>query len=110
MRIAVGHGRAFEAVTGVNLIVGDDTPASVQPSCFDPVRRETARAHEGVAEVYAMQAGRQVRVMVPPEVVDDLGAGLIAREVARRVSGEPTHPGQIRVTVVRESRVTEVAR
>ncbi|MFD0349380.1 hypothetical protein ACFQ0M_31760 [Kitasatospora aburaviensis] len=48
--------------------------------------------------------------MVRPEVVDDLGAQVIAREVAKQVSEELTYPGQIRVTVVRESRVTEVAR
>ncbi|MFG3056024.1 ribonuclease Y [Kitasatospora sp. NPDC048239] len=71
---------------------------------------EIARAHDGVAKVYAMQAGREVRVMVRPEVVDDLGAQVIAREVARQVAQELTYPGQIRVTVVRESRVTEVAR
>ncbi|MER7845530.1 ribonuclease Y [Kitasatospora sp. NPDC096077] len=70
---------------------------------------EIARSHTGVAEVYAMQAGREVRVMVRPEAVDDLGAELIAREVARQVSAELTYPGQIRVTVVRESRATAVA-
>ncbi|MBD0693191.1 ribonuclease Y [Streptomyces sp. CBMA123] len=70
---------------------------------------EIARAHTGVAEVYAMQAGREVRVMVRPDTVDDLGAELIAREVARQVSAELTYPGQIRVTVVRESRATAVA-
>ncbi|MFF2079553.1 ribonuclease Y [Kitasatospora sp. NPDC058162] len=70
---------------------------------------EIARAHAGVAEAYAMQAGREVRVMVRPDAVDDLGAQLIAREVARQVSAELTYPGQIRVTVVRESRATAVA-
>ncbi|MFJ9458627.1 ribonuclease Y [Kitasatospora sp. NPDC101447] len=70
---------------------------------------EIARSHPGVADVYAMQAGREVRVMVRPDAVDDLGAELIAREVARQVSAELTYPGQIRVTVVRESRATAVA-
>ncbi|MEU8923434.1 ribonuclease Y [Kitasatospora sp. NPDC048545] len=70
---------------------------------------EIARSHEGVADVYAMQAGREVRVMVRPDAVDDVGAELIAREVARQVSAELTYPGQIRVTVVRESRATAVA-
>ncbi|MFB7947619.1 ribonuclease Y [Kitasatospora phosalacinea] len=71
---------------------------------------EIARAHEGVTKVYAMQAGREVRVMVQPEAVDDLRAQEIAREVARQVREELTYPGQIRITVVRESRATEVAR
>ncbi|WP_280726564.1 ribonuclease Y [Kitasatospora sp. MAA4] len=71
---------------------------------------EIAAAHEGVAKVFAMQAGREVRVMVQPEVVDDLRAQVIAREVAKQVADELTYPGQIRITVVRESRATEFAR
>ena len=57
-----------------------------------------------------MQRGRDVRVMVKPEEVDDLGAQLLARDIAKQVEEELTYPGQIRVTVVRESRVTEIAR
>ncbi|GJF31852.1 ribonuclease Y [Kitasatospora sp. NE20-6] len=71
---------------------------------------EIARAHDGVSKVFAMQAGREVRVMVQPEKVDDLRAQTIAREVARQVREELTYPGQIRITVVRESRATEFAR
>ncbi|WP_157536284.1 ribonuclease Y [Kitasatospora mediocidica] len=71
---------------------------------------EIAAAHEGVAKVFAMQAGREVRVMVQPELVDDLRAQVIAREVAKQVADELTYPGQIRITVVRESRATEFAR
>ncbi|GAA1172692.1 ribonuclease Y [Kitasatospora gansuensis] len=71
---------------------------------------EIAREFEGVAKVYAMQAGREVRVMVQPELVDDIGAQVIAREVAKRVAEELTFPGQIRITVVRESRAVEFAR
>ncbi|MEV6207694.1 ribonuclease Y [Kitasatospora sp. NPDC051914] len=71
---------------------------------------EIARSHDGVSKVFAMQAGREVRVMVQPEKVDDLQAQTIAREVARQVREELTYPGQIRITVVRESRATEFAR
>ena len=71
---------------------------------------EIARAHDGVDRVFAMQAGREVRVMVIPEVVDDIAASVLAREIAKQVEEELTYPGQIRVTVVRESRATEVAR
>jgi ribonucrease Y len=71
---------------------------------------EIAREFEGVAKVYAMQAGREVRVMVQPELVDDIGAQVIAREVAKRVAEELTYPGRIRITVVRESRAVEFAR
>jgi ribonucrease Y len=68
-----------------------------------------ASARDGVERVYAMQAGREVRVMVRPESVDDLEAAVIARELAKQIEDELTYPGQIRVTVVRESRATEVA-
>ena len=57
-----------------------------------------------------MQAGREVRVMVKPGTVDDIGAQVIARDVARQVQDELTYPGQIRVIVIRESRATEYAR
>ncbi|RCV52383.1 ribonuclease Y, partial [Marinitenerispora sediminis] len=71
---------------------------------------EIAMANEGVQKVFAMQAGREVRVMVRPEEVDDLQAQVIARDIAKRVEEELVYPGQIRVTVVRESRATETAR
>lgn len=69
-----------------------------------------AAAKKGVEKVFAMQAGRELRVMVKPEIVDDLEAHLIAREVAKQIEEELTYPGQVRVTVIRESRATEVAR
>ncbi|MFD9596760.1 ribonuclease Y [Kitasatospora sp. NPDC059973] len=118
--IAAHHGevepRTVEAVlTQAADACSGGRPGARKESLEVYVRRlerleEIARAHEGVAKVYAMQAGREVRVMVRPEVVDDLGAQVIAREVAKQVAEELTYPGQIRVTVVRESRVTEVAR
>ena len=71
---------------------------------------EIATAHDGVEKVFAMQAGREIRVMVKPDRVDDIQAQVIARDVAKQVEDELTYPGQIRVTVVRESRATEFAR
>jgi ribonuclease Y len=71
---------------------------------------ELARGHEGVEKVFAMQAGREVRVMVLPDVVDDIAAGVLARDIAKQVEEELTYPGQIRITVVRESRATEFAK
>ncbi|GLU46407.1 ribonuclease Y [Nocardiopsis ansamitocini] len=71
---------------------------------------EIALANEGVEKVFAMQAGREVRVMVKPEEVDDVQAQVIARDIAKQVEEELTYPGQIRVTVIRESRATETAR
>ncbi len=71
---------------------------------------QIALAQGGVEKVFAMQAGREVRVMVKPDSVDDIQAQVIARDVAKQVEEELTYPGQIRVTVVRESRATEFAR
>jgi ribonuclease Y len=70
---------------------------------------EIATSRPGVEKVFAMQAGREVRVMVQPGEVDDLAAQVIAREIAKQIEDELTYPGQIRVTVVRESRSTEIA-
>jgi ribonucrease Y len=71
---------------------------------------QIALAHGGVEKVFAMQAGREVRIMVKPSDVDDIQAQVIARDVAKQVEEELTYPGQIRVTVVRESRAIEFAR
>ena len=71
---------------------------------------QIAGDHEGVEKVFAMQAGREIRVMVKPDRIDDIQAQVIARDIAKQVEEELTYPGQIRVTVVRESRATEFAR
>ena len=71
---------------------------------------EIAGAHDGVEKVFAMQAGREIRVMVVPEEIDDIQAQVIARDIAKQVEEELTYPGQIRITVVRESRASEYAR
>ena len=69
-----------------------------------------AAAKPGVDKVFAMQAGRELRVMVQPADVDDIQAQVLARDIAKQVEQELSYPGQIRVTVVRESRATEVAK
>jgi ribonuclease Y len=69
-----------------------------------------AGRHEGVEKVYAMHAGREIRVIVKPENVDDDEATLLSHKIARDVESELEYPGQIKVTVIRESRATDYAR
>ncbi|MFP5353388.1 MAG: ribonuclease Y [Actinomycetota bacterium] len=71
---------------------------------------EIAKEFEGVDKVYAMQAGREVRVMVKPADVDDLQAEVIARDVAKKIEEELQYPGQIRITVIRETRSSAYAK
>ena len=71
---------------------------------------EIASGHDGVDKVFAMQAGREIRIMVAPDVVDDIAAQILARDIVKQIEHELTYPGQIKVTVVRESRATETAR
>jgi ribonucrease Y len=72
--------------------------------------QDIALSHEGVDEAYAIQAGREVRVMVDAKKVNDDDSYLIAKKIADRVSAEMTFPGEIKVTVLRETRAVEVAR
>jgi ribonuclease Y len=69
-----------------------------------------ATRHNGVDKVYAMQAGREIRVMVVPGAIDDDAATLLSYEIAREIEKELEYPGQIKVTVIRESRAVEYAR
>jgi ribonuclease Y len=71
---------------------------------------EIANAFEGVERSFAIQAGREVRIMVKPDRVNDDAAVVLAREVARRIEGEMSYPGTIKVTVVRETRSVDYAK
>ena len=71
---------------------------------------EVANAFEGVEKCYAIQAGREVRVMVVPETVDDISATNMARNIVKKIEETLAYPGQIKVTVIRESRSVEYAR
>jgi ribonucrease Y len=70
---------------------------------------QLAAAHPGVEKVYALQAGREIRVLVKPQEIDDDGAVLLSHEIARQIEGHLEYPGQIKVTVIRESRAVDVA-
>ncbi len=71
---------------------------------------QIATRHKGVDKVYAMQAGREIRVMVAPGDIDDDAATMLSYEIAREIEKELEYPGQIKVTVIRESRAVEYAR
>lgn len=71
---------------------------------------QIATRHKGVDKVYAMQAGREIRVMVAPGSIDDDAATLLSYEIAREIEKELEYPGQIKVTVIRESRAVDYAR
>jgi ribonucrease Y len=71
---------------------------------------EIAKRHQGVEKVYAMQAGREIRVIVEPEEVDDDAAALLSHRIARDVEKELEYAGQIKVTVIRESRAVDFAK
>ena len=70
---------------------------------------EVAADFDGVDKTFAIQAGREVRIMVKPEVVDDDSMKILAREIAAKIEGELNYPGQIKVSVIRESRVVDYA-
>jgi ribonuclease Y len=69
-----------------------------------------ARTFAGVQESYAIQAGREIRIIVRPENIDDLGATQLSRDVARKVEESLEYPGQIKVTVIREMRAVDYAK
>jgi ribonucrease Y len=71
---------------------------------------EVGRAFDGVEKVFAIQAGREIRIMVKPQRIDDVAANKLARDVTKKIEETLAYPGQIKVTVIRESRAVEYAR
>lgn len=71
---------------------------------------EIANSFEGVDKSFAIQAGREVRIMVKPDKIDDLSAIRLVREIAKRIENELEYPGQIKVVIIRETRVVEYAK
>jgi len=69
-----------------------------------------AKSFSGVEQAYAIQAGREIRVFVNPEEIDDLGAQKLAREIANKIQEELRYPGEIKVTLIREKRIVEYAK
>jgi ribonuclease Y len=71
---------------------------------------ELSMSFEGVQQAFAIQAGREVRVIVKPENIDDLASARLARDIAKKIEESMQYPGQIKVTVIRETRTTEFAK
>lgn len=113
------HDIAPETPEAVAVIVADSLsaarPGARRENLENYVKRlaslETlANSFPGVERSYALQAGREVRLIVKPEQIDDLAASKLASDVARRIEQEMEYPGQIKVTVIRETRVSDVAK
>ena len=71
---------------------------------------EVASSFDGVSSCYAIQAGREIRIMVKPEVVNDERMVLLAREICKKIEDDLDYPGQIKVNIIRESRAIEYAK
>ena len=113
------HYEVYPATAEAFVVAAADAISSSRPGA----RRETnerfikrlemleeiANSYDGVANSFALQAGRELRIAVDPGDVDELGALRIAREIAARVEDEMINPGQVRVTVIRETRSVEIA-
>ena len=69
-----------------------------------------ANSFEGVEKSFAIQAGREIRIIVKPDTIDDSRAQILARDIAKRIEGELSYPGQIKVTVIRETRAVDYAK
>ena len=118
--IAAHHGDVeYESLEAV-LVQAADAISAARPGA----RRETieayikrlekleeiANSYEGVEKSYAIQAGREVRIMIKPEEINDTGAVEIARDIVKRIENELEYPGQIKVNVIRETRAVEYAK
>ena len=93
----------------------DVLPGARRESAENYIKRlekleEISNAHEGVERTYAMQAGRELHVMVEPEKISDAQATVLAHDIAKQIEDEMEYPGQVRVVVIRESRAVDVAK
>jgi ribonuclease Y len=100
------HAEVEASTVEAVLVAAGDAVSGARPGA----RRETLETKPGVEKSYAIQAGREIRVLVKPDEVDDQAAGLLCREIAKEIEQELDYPGTIRVTVIRESRAVDYAK
>jgi ribonuclease Y len=118
--ILVHHGEGDPITVEASLIAAADALSAARPGArketlTDYIKRvekleQIAKSVEGVNKSYAIQAGREVRIIVKPEEVNDELCARISRDLAKKIESELTYPGQIKVTVIRESRFVEYAK
>lgn len=118
--IAAHHGDVEPKSVEAVLVAAGDAVSAARPGA----RRETLESYlkrltrleeisesfEGVEKCYAVQAGREIRIMVKPEVIDDTKAVLLARDISKRIEEEMEYPGQIKVVIIRETRAVDYAK
>ncbi len=118
--ILVHHGEGEPATVEAALVAAADALSAARPG----VRKESienylkrlekleqmALSYKGVEKCYAIQAGREIRIIVKPEDMSDEMSSMLSRELAKKIESEMTYPGQIKVTVIRESRFVEYAK
>ena len=118
--IGAHHGDVEMMSLEANLVQAADAISAARPGA----RRETLETYikrlekleeiantcEGVEKSYAIQAGREIRIMIKPDVIDDAGAVLIAKDIVKKIESELEYPGQIKVNVIRETRAIEYAK
>ena len=114
------HGDVEAKYVISNLVQAADTLSAARPGARSEILEnyikriekleEICSSYDGVYQSYAMQSGRELRVMVIPDKVDDIGAFKLAKEIKERIENEMTYPGQIKVSVIREYRAIETAK
>ena len=114
------HGDVPAKYVIANLVQAADTLSAARPGARSEILEnyikrieqleEICKSYDGVYQSYAMQSGRELRVMVIPEKIDDVGAFKLARDIKERIENEMTYPGQIKVSVIREYRAIETAK
>ena len=118
--IAAHHGDCEAKTVEAVLVAAGDAVSAARPGA----RRETLESYlkrltrleeisesfDGVEKCYAVQAGREIRIMVKPDVIDDASAVLLARDISKKIEAEMEYPGQIKVVIIRETRAVDYAK